>query len=317
MKSLIIAALMCVPLAIAAQPYPEKTVRIVVTAPPGGSDDFMGRLLAQRVSDSLGKRVLVDNRVGGGALIGREYVARSAPDGYTLLMAGSAMAALPALHPGVKLDVVNDFAPVSLFATYPLMMVAHPSLPVKTVKDLVALARAQPGRLNFGSSGPGQGPHLAMELFKSMAKIDMVHIPYQGSGPGYVALMAGEVELAFGVIAAAVPHVRTGKVRALAVSGAKRTPAAPQIPTVAESGVPGYEFPSWMGVYGPAGMPRNVVSLLNGEVQKVVALPDVQKRMLDSGLEPQASTPERLEEMLKANIAKVSRIVHDAKIRID
>ena len=317
MKRIVLVALSFLPLIVAAQSYPAKPVRVVVTAPPGGSDDFMGRLLAQRLSDSLGKRVLVDNRVGGGALIGREYVARSAPDGYTLLMAGSAMAALPALRPSVKLDVVRDFTPVSLFATYPLMMVSHPSLPVKSVKELVALARAHPGKLNFGSSGPGQGPHLAMELFKSLAKVDMVHVPYQGSGPAYVALMSGQVELTFGVIAAALPHVRSGQVRALGVSGAKRTPAAPQVPTVAEGGLPGYEFPSWMAVYGPAGLPREVVALLNSEVHKMVAVPEVQKRMLDSGLEPQASSPERLEEMLKANIQKVSKIVRDAKITVD
>ena len=317
MKRIVLVALSFLPLIVAAQSYPAKPVRVVVTAPPGGSDDFMGRLLAQRLSDSLGKRVLVDNRVGGGALIGREYVARSAPDGYTLLMAGSAMAALPALRPSVKLDVVRDFTPVSLFATYPLMMVSHPSLPVKSVKELVALARAHPGKLNFGSSGPGQGPHLAMELFKSLAKVDMVHVPYQGSGPAYVALMSGQVELTFGVIAAALPHVRSGQVRALGVSGAKRTPAAPQVPTVAEGGLPGYEFPSWMAVYGPAGLPREVIALLNSEVHKMVAVPEVQKRMLDSGLEPQASSPERLEEMLKANIQKVSKIVRDAKITVD
>jgi len=317
LKRIVLVALSFLPLIVAAQSYPAKPVRVVVTAPPGGSDDFMGRLLAQRLSDSLGKRVLVDNRVGGGALIGREYVARSAPDGYTLLMAGSAMAALPALRPSVKLDVVRDFTPVSLFATYPLMMVSHPSLPVKSVKELVALARAHPGKLNFGSSGPGQGPHLAMELFKSLAKVDMVHVPYQGSGPAYVALMSGQVELTFGVIAAALPHVRSGQVRALGVSGAKRTPAAPQVPTVAEGGLPGYEFPSWMAVYGPAGLPREVIALLNSEVHKMVAVPEVQKRMLDSGLEPQASSPERLEEMLKANIQKVSKIVRDAKITVD
>lgn len=300
-----------------AQPYPSKPVRVIVTAPPGGSDDFMGRLLAQQLSDSMNRRFIVDNRPGGGALIGREYVARSAPDGYTLLMAGSAMAALPALRPTVKLDLLRDFAPVSLFATYPLMLVVHPSVPAKSVKELIALARAQPGKLNFGSSGTGQGPHLAAELFKSMAKIDIVHVPFQGSGPGYVGIMSGQVDMAFGVIAAALQQVRSGKVRPLGVTGAKRTPAAPQIPTVAEGGLPGYEFPSWMGVYGPAGMPREVVAMLNTEIHKMMALPDVQKRMLASGLEPASSTPEQLEQMLAANIQKLGKIIRDAGIKIE
>jgi tripartite-type tricarboxylate transporter receptor subunit TctC len=317
LKLLVASALACASLTGAAQSYPSKPVRIIVTAPPGGSDDFMGRLLALRLSESLGKRFVVENRPGGGALIGRELVARSAPDGYTLLMAGSAMAALPALRPGVKLDLTRDFAPVSLFATYPLMLVVHPSVPAKSVKELIALAKAQPGKLNFGSSGTGQGPHLAMELFKAVAKVDMVHVAYQGSGPAYVGLMSGQVDLAFGVIAAALQQVAAGKVRPLGVSGAKRTPAAPQIPTIAEGGLSGYEFPSWMGVYGPAGMPREVVALLNAEVHKMVAQPDVRKRMIDSGLEPEASTPERLEAMLRANIDKLGKIVRDANIKIE
>jgi tripartite-type tricarboxylate transporter receptor subunit TctC len=300
-----------------AQGYPSKPVRIIVTAPPGGSDDFMGRMLAQYISESLGKRFVVDNRPGGGALLGRELVARSAPDGYTLLMAGSAMAALPALRPGVKLDLLRDFTPVSLFATYPLMLVVHPSVPAKSVKELIALAKAQPGKLNFGSSGTGQGPHLAMELFKSLAKIDIVHVAYQGSGPAYVGLMSGQVDLAFGVIAAALQQVSAGKVRPLGVSGAKRTPSAPQIPSVAEGGLPGYEFPSWMGVYGPAGLPREVVGVINSEIHKLVAAPEARKRMLAAGLEPEASTPERLEDMLRANIQKLSKIVHDANIKIE
>jgi tripartite-type tricarboxylate transporter receptor subunit TctC len=301
-----------------AQPYPSKPVRIVVTAPPGGSDDFMGRLLAQRLSESLGKRFIVDNRPGGGALIGREYVARSAPDGYTLLMAGSAMAALPALRPNVKLDLTRDYAPISLFATYPLLLVVHPSVPAKNVKELIALAKAQPGKLNFGSSGTGQGPHLAGELFKSVAKIDLVHVPYQGSGPAYIGIMSGQVDMNFGVIAAALQQVKTGKVRALGVTSAKRTRAAPEIPSIAESGLPGYDFPSWMGVYGPAGLPKDVVALLNGEIHKMVGSnPEVQKVMLSSGLEPASSTPEQLEQMLRANIDKLGKIIRDAGIKIE
>jgi tripartite-type tricarboxylate transporter receptor subunit TctC len=300
-----------------AQSYPSKPVRIIVTAPPGGSDDFMGRLLAQRLSESLNRRFVVENRPGGGALIGREYVARSAPDGYTLLMAGSAMAALPALRPNVKLDLLRDYQAISLFATYPLLLVVHPSVPAKTARELIALARAQPGKLNFGSSGTGQGPHLAGELFKSLAKVDIVHVPYQGSGPAYVGIMSGQVDMNFGVIAAALQQVKSGKVRAIGVTSAKRTSAAPHIPSIAETGLPGYDFPSWMGVYGPAGMPREVVALLNAEIQKTIGAPEVQKVMLDSGLEPASSTPQQLEQMLAANIQKLGKIVRDAGIKIE
>lgn len=317
MRVLIGLTLACLPVVAIAQSYPAKTVRIIITAAPGGSDDFMGRLLAHRLTEAFGRQVVADNRPGGGALIGRELVARAAPDGYTLLMAGSAMAALPALRPNVKLDLLHDFAPVSLFATYPLMLVVHPSVPAKSVKDLIALARAQPGKLNYGTSGTGQGPHLATELFMSMAKINLTHIPYQGSGPAYIDLMAGRVDLVFGVIAAALQQVRIGKVRALGVTGAKRTPAAPEFPTIAESGLPGYEFPSWMGVYGPAGMPRDVVMRLNAEIQSMSVMPEVRKQMLDTGLEPAASTPEQLGDLLKGNIAKLGKIIRDAGIKLD
>lgn len=299
------------------QPYPVKPVRIVVTAAPGGSDDFMGRIIAKQLTDATGRQFIIENRPGGGAVIGRQYVARSAPDGYTLIIAGSAMAALPTLYPNVKLDIVRDFTPISLFATYPLMLVTHPTVPAKTAKDIIALARKNPGKLSFGSSGIGQGPHLAAELFKSLAKIDMLHVAYKGSGPGYTDLMAGRIDLSFGVIAAAMQHVKTGKLRALGVTSAKRTAAAMHIPTIAETGLPGYDFPSWMGFYGPAGLPDNVVKLLNAEVKKMVTLPEVRTPMLDTGLDPQASSPEELRDMLRANIDKLGRIITERGIKLE
>lgn len=300
-----------------AQAYPSRSVRIVVTAAPGGSDDFMGRIIAKQLTDATGKQFLIENRPGGGAVLGRQYAARSAPDGYTLIIAGSAMAALPTLYPNVKLDILRDFTPISLFATYPLMLVTHPTVPAKSAKDIIALARKSPGKLSFGSSGIGQGPHLAAELFKSMAKIDMLHVAYKGSGPGYNDLMAGRIDLSFGVIAAAMQHVKTGRLRALGVTSGKRTAAAQHIPTIAETGLPGYDFPSWMGFYGPAGLPDNVVSLLNAEVKKMVALQEVRKPMLDTGLDPQASTPEELRDMLKANIDKLARIINERGIKLE
>jgi tripartite-type tricarboxylate transporter receptor subunit TctC len=310
-------AALAVPLHGQAQTYPTKPVRIIITAAPGGSDDFMGRLLAQRLTEAFGRQVIPDNRPGGGALIGRELVARSAPDGYILMIAGSAMAALPALRPSVKLNLVRDFTPISLFATYPFMLVVHPSVPTKSVKELITVARAYPGKLSFGSSGTGQGPHLATELFKSMAKIDMVHIPYQGSGPAYLDLMGGRVDLVFGVIAAALQHAKSGKLRALGVTSATRTPAAPEYPTIAEAGLPGYEFPSWMGVWGPAGLPREVVAILNAEIQKMPNDARVRRQMLESGLEPAASTPERLGDMLRDNIDKLGAVIRNAGIKLE
>ncbi|MBY0271167.1 MAG: tripartite tricarboxylate transporter substrate binding protein [Burkholderiales bacterium] len=301
----------------AAQAYPAKPVRIVVTAAPGGSDDFMGRILAKQLTESTGRQFLVENRPGGGAVIGRQYVARAAPDGYTLLIAGSAMAALPTLYPTVKLDLLRDFTPISLFATYPLVLVVHPTVPAKTAKDIIALARKSPGKLSFGSSGIGQGPHLAAELFKSMAKIDMLHVAYKGSGPGYVDLMAGRIDLSFGVIAAAMQYIKLGKLRPLGVTSAKRTAAAMTIPTISETGLPGYDFPSWMGFYGPAGMPEAVVAKLNAEVRKMIVLPEVRTPMLETGLDPAASSPEELRDMLKANIEKLERIITTQNIKLE
>ncbi len=300
-----------------AQTYPTKSVRIVVTAAPGGSDDLMGRILAKQLTEATGRQFLVENRPGGGAVIGRQFVARSAPDGYTLLIAGSAMAALPTLYPTVKLDLLRDFAPISLFATYPLVLVVHPTVPAKTAKDIIAIAKKQPGNLSFGSSGIGQGPHLAAELFKSMAKIDMLHVAYKGSGPGYVDLMAGRIDLSFGVIAAAMQYIKLGKLRPLGVTSAKRTAAAMSIPTIAETGLPGYDFPSWMGFYGPAGLPDSVVSKLNAEVKRMIALKEVREPMLESGLDPAASSPEELREMLKGNIEKLGRIITTQNIKIE
>lgn len=317
MKSFIGFVLLAFSLTGVAQTYPAKPVRIVVTAAPGGSDDFMGRILAKQLTESTGRQFLVENRPGGGAVIGRQYVARAAPDGYTLLIAGSAMAALPTLYPTVKLDLLRDFTPISLFATYPLVLVVHPTVPAKTAKDIIALARKSPGKLSFGSSGIGQGPHLAAELFKSMAKIDMLHVAYKGSGPGYVDLMAGRIDLSFGVIAAAMQYIKLGKLRPLGVTSAKRTAAAMTIPTISETGLPGYDFPSWMGFYGPAGMPEAVVAKLNAEVRKMIVLPEVRTPMLETGLDPAASSPEELRDMLKANIEKLERIITTQNIKLE
>ena len=299
------------------QPYPVKPIRVIVTAAPGGSDDFQGRLIAQGLTEVFGQQIIVENRPGGGAMIGREYVARALPDGYTLLLAGSSMGTVPALRPSSKLDVLRDFTPISQISNYPLLLVVHPSIPAKSVKELIALARVSPGKLNFGSSGAGQSPHLAAELFKSIAKIDIVHIPYQGSAPAYVDIMSGRVDMIFGVIAAAIQQVRAGKVRPLGVTGTTRVTMLPDVPTIAEAALPGYEFPSWMAVFGPSGLPRDGVTKLNGAIQKTMIATDTRKRMLQVGLEPETSTPEQLAEKLKNDVGRLGKIIRDASIKIE
>jgi tripartite-type tricarboxylate transporter receptor subunit TctC len=299
------------------QPYPVKPIRVIVTTAPGGSDDFQGRLIAQGLTEAFGQQVIVENRPGGGAMIGREFVARAVPDGYTLLLGGSAMGTVPALRPSSKLDVLRDFTPISQISSYPLLLVVHPSVPAKSVKELIALARVSPGKLNFGSSGAGQSPHLAAELFKSMAKVDIVHISYQGSAPAYVDIMSGRVDMIFGVIAAAIQQVRAGKVRPLGVTGTLRATMLPDIPTIAEAALPGYEYPSWMAVFGPSGLPRDAVTRLNVAIQKTMIATDTRKRMLQVGLEPETNTPEQLAEKLKNDVGRLGKIIRDAGIKIE
>jgi tripartite-type tricarboxylate transporter receptor subunit TctC len=309
--------LTCIPANGWTQTYPVRPIRLVVTAAPGGGDDFQGRLVAQGLSELLGQQCLVDNRPGGGAMIGREFVARALPDGYTILLAGGAMGAIPALRPAAKLDVLRDFTPLSQISSYPLVLVVHPSVPAKSVKELIALGRARQGKLTYGSSGVGQMPNLSMELFKSMAKIDILHVPYKGSAPAYTELMSGSVDLLFSVVASAMPQIRNEKVRPLGVTTAKRATILPDTPTITESGLPGYEMPSWMGVYGPPGMPREIVSRLNSSLHKIMAMPDVIKRMQHMGLEPETNSPEQMAERLKQDVGRLGKIIRDAGIKIE
>ena len=300
-----------------AQMAPNKPIGIVVTAAPGGSDDFQGRLLAQGLAEVLGRPCIVENRVGGGGMIGREFVARATPDGHTLLLAASSLATVPALRPSAKLDVLRDLTPISMISTGHLVLMVHPAVPVKSVKDLVELSKAKPGKLTFGSSGTGQMPHLSGELFKSLASVDLLHVPYQGSGPAYVDLIAGRLDMAFGVVASALPFVKSGQVRALAVTGPRRSTVLPEIPTMAEAGFSSFNAPSWMSLFGPAGMPSDLVGELNGAVGKVIAAPDTRKRLIDAGLEPETGTPQQLAEQLKSDVIRLSRIIKDAGIKIE
>ena len=250
-----------------AQNWPAKPVRLIVPYPPGGSADILARAIGQKLAEGMGQQVIIDNRPGAGTAIGAEATAKAAPDGYTIMLGTvSSHAINPALTPGLKYDPVKDFAPVSLVASIPFALIVHPSLPAHSVKELIALAKTKPGALNFSSAGTGTSNHLAGELFKSMTGTFMVHIPYKGSAPALNDLIAGQVQLMFDLVLTTAPHVKSGAVRAIAVTGSERSSALPGVPTVAESGVPGYEVSAWFGFFAPAGTPATIVNALNAEM---------------------------------------------------
>ena len=283
----------------AAQPtpelerYPVKPVRMIVPSAPGSGPDTMARAVAQQLTKALGQPVVVENRGGAGGSIGGEAAAKAPPDGYTLIMASAGSHAVNVgLYPKLAYDPIRDFSPISLVSSAPNILIVHPSLPVKSVKDLIALAKAKPGALSFGSGGNGSTAHLSGELFKMLARVNMVHVPFKGAPAAVLAVMSGEVELAFPNLPPALPQVRTGKLKALAVTTSKRFPAVPEIPTVAESGIGGYEARAWFGVLAPAGTPRPTVTRLNAEIVKIVRSPDMRERLLADGAEAIGSTAE-------------------------
>jgi len=298
-----------------AQNYPTKPVRIVVAFLAGGADDFVARVVAPKLSDVLGQQVIVENRPGAGGLIGWEYVARSAPDGYTLALGGGSMIVSAALRAKPPYDVLRDFTPVALISTTSYVLVVHPSVPARTGKELVALARAHPGQLNYASPGVGTLGHLAGELFKSMARLDVVHVSYKGASSIYADLVSGQVHMYFAPPASAIPHVQNGKVRALGVTGARRVAVLPDVPTIAETVLPGYELTGWNALHGPAGIPRNAVNRLNAAIHDVVATPDVRERLSRAGPEPQTNTPEQIAGMVKAGVEKFGNIIRAIGIK--
>ncbi len=297
----------------AAQEYPAKPIRFVI----GPAPDVLARLVGQKLTEAWGQQVVVDQRPGAGGIIAADTVAKSAPDGYTWLLSTGAYPTVVGLYPKLPFDFVRDFEPVSLLATIPFLLVAHPSLPAKSVSELVKLARARPGQINYASSGTGTTAHLAMEMFKNMAKIKLVHVPYKGVAAGLVGVVSGEAQLMFAIMQAGLPHVKAGKLRALAVSGAKRSQSAPNLPTIAESGVPGYEFVSWNGVHVPAGTPKAVISKIQTELVKVVGMPDVRERMFGLGMEVAGSTPAELGALVKSDIAKWGKVIKEAGVKVD
>jgi len=293
-----------------AQTYPAKTVRLIVGLAPGGGNDAIARLVAQQLSISLKQQFVVDNRGGAGGLIAAELFAKSPPDGYTLLLGNVAiLTIIPNTLPKAPYDPFRDFQPVSLIAKAPLLVVIHPSLPVKSVKDLIALAKARPGQLNYASNGLGSSTHLATELFKLMTRTKIVHVPYKGLGPASVDLLAGQVQLMFSSAVAMMPHVKAGRLRALAMTGAQRAAAIPDIPTVAEAGVPGFEAGSWYGIVAPAGTPRPVVDTLAREVAAATRSREIADRLNAGGVVPVGSSPEEFAAHIKKEFGRVRAVV--------
>lgn len=298
---------------VLAQEYPAKPIRFVI----GPAPDVLARLVGQRLAETWGQQVIVDRRPAAGGIIAGETVAKAAPDGYTWLMSTGAYPTLVGLYPKLPFDFVRDLAPVSLLASIPFLLVVHPSLPARSVEDLLKLARARPGQLNYASSGNGTTAHLAGEMFKNMAKVNIVHVPYKGTVEGVTDLIGGQVHMMFAIMQSSFPHVKAGKLRALAVSGARRSQSAPELPTIAESGVPGYEFTSWNGVHVTAGTPKAVITKIHAELVKVVAMPDVKERMFNLGMEVAGSTPEQLAALVNSDIAKWSKVIKESGVKVD
>jgi tripartite-type tricarboxylate transporter receptor subunit TctC len=312
-RAALLVAAVCAAWGAHADVYPSKPIRFVVAFPPGGGTDIIARPIAQKLSERLAQQVVVDNRPGAGGNIGTEIVAKSAPDGYTMLMGSAGPLAINAsLFASMPFDPQRDLAPVTLAATTPNVLVVHPSLKVTTAKELIALAKANPGRINFASSGFGTPAQLAGELFNSMAGVKLVHVPYKGAAPALADLLGGQVQLMFSTMPPALPHVKDGKLRAIAVTSLKRSPAMPELPTLDETGLPGFEANTWHGVVLPAGAQAEVITRLNREIVAILHLPDVVERLSAQGAEPVGSTPEEFAAYIKSETVKWAKVVRDS-----
>lgn len=301
-----------------AQAYPHRPIRLIVPFSAGGAADVPGRFLTQKLSETMGQQVVVDNRPGAGSTIGAEQVAKAPLDGYTLLMTSNTHFVSAALYKKLAYDSLNDFAPITQVTSAPNVIVVHPSLPVKTVRELITLAKAKPGNIDYASSGNGSTQHLTGALFTKMAGINMTHIPYRGSGPATSDLLAGQVTVGFPGIAGMLQHIKAGKLRVLAVTSAKRSPELPDVPTVAEAGVKGYDVTAWFGVVGPKALPRDIVLKLHGELLRILKSPDVQKQLLNAGQEVAwQETPELFGEMLKVEATKWARMVKESGAQVN
>ncbi|HSD99566.1 MAG TPA: tripartite tricarboxylate transporter substrate binding protein [Burkholderiales bacterium] len=301
----------------AADAYPARPVRVIVGLAPGGATDIQTRLFAQKLTESLGRPFVVENRAGAGGTVAYAQVAKSAPDGYTLLGVAGGYTITPFVYSKLAYDPVKDFAPISLLVQAPFLLLTHPSLPVKSVKDLLALARAKPGALDCASAGHGTSTHMAFELFRTLAKVEITHVPYKGTGQSLVDAMSGQVHMLFGNVLSSLPHARAGRLRALAVTTARRSAVLPDLPTIAEAGVPGYENSTWHGWLAPAGTPAAILIRLNSELVRSTRSPDVVDRLAPDGGEPVGSTPEQFARHIAGELASWSKLVKEAGIRFE
>jgi tripartite-type tricarboxylate transporter receptor subunit TctC len=302
------------PVVAQAQSYPTKPVRLIAPSSPGSGVDIVARFFAQKLSTQLRQQVVVENRAGAGANLGAELAAKAPPDGYTLFMGTPAHTINPSLYRRLNYDIVRDFVPISQVSSGQYVVVVHPALPVKTLPQLIALAKSRPGQLNFGSAGSGNATHLAAELFRAMANINIVHVPYKGSGPALIDLVGGQMQFMFSNLTAALPHMKSAKLRALAVTGEKRTPIAPELPTVAEAALPGYAVTSWYGLLAPAGTPPEIVARLKSETGNAMRAPDMKERLAGEGADPMTGSAAEFAALLKTEIAKWAKVVKQAGI---
>ena len=314
--SAIILGFACVP--VSGQNYPVKPVRLIVPYPPGGPTDLVGRSVGQKLTEAWGQQIIVENRAGAASAVGTEVAARAPADGYTLLLGTSAGFSInPALGGKLPYDPERDFAPITLLVINPQILVVHPSMPVHSVKMLVALAKSRPGQINYASVGNASPQHLGMEMLKSMTGINMVHVPYKGTAPAVTDILAGNVSLMFNSMPSVLPQARSGRLRGLAVSSAKRSSAAPDIPTVAEAGVPGFDYVTWYGLFAPAGTPREIVNRLNSQVAKMLAEPELAKRFASQGAEPLSTTPDQLAQYRRAEYERWRKLIAEMKLKVE
>ncbi|RPI42911.1 MAG: tripartite tricarboxylate transporter substrate binding protein [Betaproteobacteria bacterium] len=316
-SGLFVVAISCLAGVALAQPYPSKPLRFVVPFPPGGINDVMARALGQKLTESLGQPVVIENRAGAGTIIGTELVAKSAPDGYTLLLASAAHAINVTLHRKLPFDPVKDFALVTLIGTSPFFLVGHPSLPARDLKSLVAFARSRPGQLQYSSSGSGTSIHLMGEMLKAGAKLDIVHVPYKGIAPALIDLIAGQVHFSFGSWLTTGPHVRAGKLRIYAATSPQRSKSVPDVPTIAEVAIPGYSAVAWYGIIVPAATAREIVTRLHGELTRALNAPDLNERLTSQGVEVTASTPAQFADFLKSEIERWGTAVRQSGAKPD
>lgn len=300
-----------------AQAFPAKPVKIVVPYPPGGTNDIVVRLLAQKLGDSMGQPFVVENKPGASGNLGAEQVARAAPDGYTLLLVTTGHSIHPSLYKNLRYNIKTDLTPVSELTRGPMLVMVTPSLPYKTIQDVIAAAKAKPGSINFGSAGNGSSTHLATELLSSMAGVKMTHIPYSGSAPAMADVMAGNAQLVMDLMFSALPQVNGGKLRVIAITGAKRSPLLPGVPTVAESGVPGFETLAWNGLMAPANTPKPIIDKLNAEIHKALDAPNMKERLRAQGFEPSPGTPEQFGALIRSEIDRWAKVVKTSGAKVE